>query len=142
MADKNKGEAKVTFNIKNMKADKVLEIRDANPNPGAHVVINPLSSTKLPNQMWYYDSQNVIRSFLNDYAMEPSSGDGKIKMMPFSSKSSQMWTFNGNGVVNNKGQHLDLEDQSIDDNTEVIGTSAAPLTPTQNWIKGDAHDKK
>jgi hypothetical protein len=54
---------------------KVLDIRGGNPCSGTDVIMYPKKAGHHKNQLWYFDSQGIIRSALNDMALD--SG-GKI----------------------------------------------------------------
>jgi Ricin-type beta-trefoil lectin domain-like len=52
---------------------KVLDIQGGSPVSGARVIMWPKKSGRPSNQLWYFDSQGVIRSALNDFVMEAQS---------------------------------------------------------------------
>jgi len=59
---------------------KVLDIRGDNPCSGAEVIMYPKKPGSHKNQLWYFDSQGIIRSTLNDMALD--SG-GKVNTSQF-----------------------------------------------------------
>lgn len=57
---------------------KVLDVKGADPVTGVDAIMWPKKSGYHPNQLWYFDSEGVIRSALNDMALD--SG-GKTKLI-------------------------------------------------------------
>ena len=53
---------------------KVLDVRGENRFAGAQVVVYTAWPEPRDNQLWYEDTQGVIRSRLNDFALDSSSG--------------------------------------------------------------------
>jgi len=51
---------------------KVLDVRGANKDPGANVIVYSKNSPPSKNQLWYSDHQGFIRSSLNDFALDAS----------------------------------------------------------------------
>ena len=49
---------------------KVMDIKGDNAASGASVIMFQKKGGNCPNQLWYFDDQGVIRSALNDYALE------------------------------------------------------------------------
>jgi Ricin-type beta-trefoil lectin domain-like len=52
---------------------KVLDVRGGNPGSGAEVIMWPRKPGNEPNQLWYFDSEGVIHSALNDFVLEACS---------------------------------------------------------------------
>ena len=51
---------------------KVLDVRGANKDPGANVIVFAKHSPASKNQLWYLDQQAFIRSAINDFAVDAS----------------------------------------------------------------------
>jgi len=99
---------------------RVLDICNENPNPGAKVIMWPRKSNLEFNQLWYFDGQGVIRSALNDFAMEPSADGAKIKMMPYKGTPRQQWSLEANRIVNKAHECLDISGESKYDGAELV----------------------
>jgi len=53
---------------------KVLDIHGGSPNPGTKVIVWPKKGGgNIRNQLWYFDSNAIIRSALNDFALTSES---------------------------------------------------------------------
>jgi hypothetical protein len=48
----------------------VLDVKGANASPGADVIMWNRKQQPSKNQLWYLDHQGIIRSALNDFALE------------------------------------------------------------------------
>lgn len=99
---------------------KVLDIDGGNRSPGARVIIWPRKPHREDNQLWYTDEYGIIRSMLNDFAMDATSG--KMLMQPYDPQNSKkQWMFQGNKVVNrtNPREVLDICGVNYDDGAEV-----------------------
>jgi len=51
---------------------KVLDVRGGNKDPGANVIVYGKHSPPSKNQLWYLDHQGLIRSTINDFALDAS----------------------------------------------------------------------
>ena len=60
---------------------KVLDVRGANKDPGAHVIVYSKHSPPTKNQLWYTDQQGFMRSALNDFALDASQSDYSISVI-------------------------------------------------------------
>lgn len=99
---------------------KVLDIRGGNPCSGTEVIIWPKKSGYHANQLWYFDSEGVIRSALNDMALDSGVGGQHVRMMPCNGAARQQWRLVGNRIVNNAHECLDIRGESRKDGAEVI----------------------
>jgi len=111
---------------------KVLDIFDENPIPGVKVMMWPKKSNLAFNQLWYFDEQGVIRSALNDFAMEPEASGGMIKMVPYTGTAIQQWRMDENRIVNKVNNCLDICDGSNKDGAELISFKYKGQ-PNQHW---------
>jgi hypothetical protein len=98
---------------------KVLDIEGANRAPGAHVIVWPRKHD-CHNQLWYLDGQNVIRSSLNDFALDAQTDGQHVRMAPFTGKSSQRWMISGNRIVRDHKNCLDIEGGNFGDGAKII----------------------
>jgi len=78
----------------------VLEIQRGNAKPNAAVVSNKRRPDRPACQVWYIDETGVIRSKLNDFAMEAKENGASLRMMPYTGDARQKWTFQNNKIVN------------------------------------------
>ena len=62
------------FYIRTEKPEKVMDVRGGSTKPGAKVIIYEDKGDMADNQLWYEDKNGVIRSKLNDYALDGSGG--------------------------------------------------------------------
>ena len=51
---------------------KVLDVRHADPKPGARLIVYADKSDASANQLWYEDKTGIVRSKLNGYAIDTS----------------------------------------------------------------------
>jgi len=99
---------------------KVLDIQGDNPTSGAKVIMWPKKNGRPMNQLWYFDSQGVIRSALNDFALEAQTDGAHVCMMPFSGSPHQRWTYSGNRIMKNQFECLDISGENRADGAKVI----------------------
>lgn len=86
----------------------VLDVKGNNANPGAEVIMWNRKQQPAKNQLWYADQQGVIRSALNDFAIDASHGN-KVKLEPFNGSPNQIWVLEGNKITNRgTGNCLDI----------------------------------
>jgi hypothetical protein len=78
----------------------VLEINHGNAKPNAQVVSNKRRPDRPACQVWYIDETGVIRSKLNNFAMEAKENGSSLRMMPFTGDARQKWTFKDNKIIN------------------------------------------
>ena len=53
---------------------KVLDVKGADPSPGAKVIMYDRRTELANNQLWYEDENGVLRSKLNGFVMEAPTG--------------------------------------------------------------------
>jgi len=102
---------------------KVLDIKHSENKPGADVIMYPSKgSRKATNQLWYLDDNGIIRSMLNDYALEAKGKGDKFEMEPFNGMPRQLWIFDGNKIVNKVHQDecLDIKGKDNSDGATVV----------------------
>jgi hypothetical protein len=99
---------------------KVLDIKGDNATSGAQVIMFPKKGSKCPNQLWYFDEQGVIRSALNNFALEARTDGAKATMMPFTGDPHQRWMLCGNKIMKNQIECLDIRGGSNKDGADVI----------------------
>jgi len=102
---------------------KVLDIKRGDTNPGADVIMyQEKHGRDAKNQLWYTDDKGIIRSILNDFALEGKGKGDKIEMEPFNGSPKQMWIFDGNKIINrvNRGECLDIKSNDKSDGATVV----------------------
>jgi hypothetical protein len=99
---------------------KVLDIRGDSPVSGAQVVMWPKKPGHCANQLWYFDEQGIIRSALNNFALEARVSGANATMMPFTGDPHQCWKYVGNRIMKNQHECLDIRGESKKDGAEVI----------------------
>ena len=115
---------------------KVLDIKGASKDANAQVIMWTKGSKESKNQRWYFDQQGFIRSALNDFVFTAPSGQC-IKMAPSSGDPHSQWRFDGNKVVNQKGDALDICRGSSSDGAEVCAYKPHGKD-NQRWKKENA----
>jgi hypothetical protein len=88
------------FYIVNEANCAVLGVERASIKPGTNAVIDKRRPDKAFHQIWYLDADGVIRSKLNDFALESKKIDDRVKLVPYVGDARQMWTVEGNRIVN------------------------------------------
>lgn len=78
---------------------EVLDISHDDARPGAPVITWQRKMARCPNQLWFCDQTGVIRSALNDFALEARALES-FRMMPYTGQPDQQWIFAGNRIVN------------------------------------------
>lgn len=78
---------------------EVLDISHDDPRPGAAVITWRRKMERCPNQLWHCDPTGVIRSAMNDFALEARAFE-TFRMMPYTGQPDQQWVFAGNRIVN------------------------------------------
>jgi len=51
-------------------------------------------------QRWYLDESGVIRSGVNEYALESKDGGDKVTLQPYTGDARQQWIFKENRIIN------------------------------------------
>ena len=59
---------------------KVLDICRADPKPGSKVIVFDNKGDLSDNQLWYEDCNGIVRSKLNDYAMDATGNTYNSKL--------------------------------------------------------------
>lgn len=100
---------------------KVMDIKGDNASSGASVIMFPRKGGNCPNQLWYFDEQGVIRSALNNFALEARSNGSPVRMMPYNGDQHQQWRVIGNRITkSNQHDCLDIRGGNTGDGAEVI----------------------
>lgn len=111
---------KKEFHIESVMNGKVLDITQAQMEPGAKIVMWERHQPPEKNQLWYLDGQGFIRSSLNDLAIS-NAGMGKpIVTAPFTNVPRCQYVFQGNKVMNKAGEYLDIAEEKTNDGAEVV----------------------
>jgi hypothetical protein len=97
-----------------------MDIKGDNATSGAPVIMYPKKGGNCPNQLWYFDEQGVIRSALNDFALEARTNGSPVQMMPFTGDPHQRWCLVGNRIMKNQHECLDINGGSSKDGAAVI----------------------
>jgi len=79
---------------------QLLEVQNGSARPGAKLVIDKKKHDKPPQQRWYCDESGVIRSGVNEYALESKDGGDKVCLMPYSGDARQQWILKDNRIIN------------------------------------------
>jgi len=114
---------------------KVLDVKGGNRAAGTPVVVwsKPSGDQKIDNQLWYEDQTGVIRSKLNNFALDASAKT--IVLNPYSTTNArQQWIFQGNRIVNrnNTNEVVDISGAKKDDGAEVCAWPYK-ASPNQHW---------
>jgi len=88
------------FLIVNEANCQVLEVQNGNARPGAKVVQEKKRPEKLFQQRWFVDEGAVIRSGVNEYALESKDGGDKVCLMPYTGDVRQQWILKDNRIIN------------------------------------------
>jgi len=102
---------------------KVLDIKNAEDKPGADVIMYKQKETRMAsNQLWYFDDNDNIRSFMNDYALEAKGKGDKFEMEPFKGLPRQMWILDGNKIINRvqRDECMDIKGADKGDGATVL----------------------
>jgi hypothetical protein len=123
------------FQIVSEMNGKALDIQGANRAPGTPVIMwaKPSGNAKPDNQLWYVDSSGIIRSKLNDFALDATSN--RIVMNPHNpGNMRQHWQLQGNKIVNryNTSEVLDIVGADAKDGAQVCPFSYK-ASPNQHW---------
>jgi hypothetical protein len=108
------------FVIKGKDSKRAIDIEGASRNPGAKICLYDVH--KKDNQMWYEDSFGRIRSKLNDFVFDSSSGD--ITMQPFDPNNpNRSWVISGKTIVQsaNPSIALDVKGAKTDNGAAICG---------------------
>jgi len=65
--------------VSRLNEDKVLDVRGADADEGAEVIIYDRNDDLTDNQLWFCDRTGLIRSKLNRFVMDASDGDVKMQ---------------------------------------------------------------
>lgn len=80
--------------------DKVLDVEKDDASVGAKVIMYNQKDHASPNQLWYEDENEIIRSKLNGFVLESSSTDC-IRLKPFDpSNKNHYWIIVGDRMQN------------------------------------------
>jgi hypothetical protein len=110
----------IYFVIKGKDSKRAIDIEGASKNAGAKICLYDVH--KRDNQLWYEDECGRIRSKLNDFVFDSSSGD--ITMQPFDpSNPNRSWVINDHTIVqsSNPGIALDVKDAKTDNGAAICG---------------------
>jgi len=112
----------------------VLDVSGGQSHPGAPVIMFRRKVEYSPNQLWYLDDMQCIRSCLNEFALECSAQGDKVRLQPFRGEARQQWIFQGRAIVNRMfpGECPDIERA---ENREQAGIIAWPYkgSANQHW---------
>jgi len=108
----------------------VLDVKGNNANPGADVVMWHKKQPAARNQLWYADQSGIIRSALNDFAIDTPHGQ-KVKLEPFNGSPNQQWALEGKKITNRaSGNCLD-----------ICGENKQPGAEVCSWKFKDSHNQ-
>jgi len=94
------------FVIKGKDSKKAIDIEGASSNAGAKIVLWDVH--KRDNQLWYEDRFGRIRSKLNDFVFDSSSGD--VCMQPFDPHNpNRSWVIQGDTIVQSSNPSMVLD---------------------------------
>lgn len=106
------------FVIKGKDSKRAIDIEGANKSAGSKICLYDIH--KKDNQLWYEDRDGRIRSKLNDFVFDSSSGD--IQMQPFDpSNPNHSWVIDGTTIVqaSNPNTVLDVKDNKTDNGAAI-----------------------
>lgn len=115
---------------------KVVDIKGGSRDAGAQVIMWTKGNQGAKNQRWYLDQHGHIRSALNDFVFTATSGQS-IKMAPHSGDPHSQWRFDGNKVVNQSGDVLDISRGNSSDGAEICAYKHHGKE-NQRWRKENA----
>jgi len=102
------------FFIRSAMNGKVLDIRGADSSPGTKVIMYDQNDGMSDNQLWYEDQYGIIRSKLNDFAVDAT--EGSMRMEPYDpSNSQQQWVISGDRIVNRHNDQMCCDIKGADD---------------------------
>jgi len=87
---------------------KVLDVRDADMNPGAKVICWGRHDSEQDNQLWYEDKYGNIRSKMNDFVIDNTEGSCRLQPFDFD-VPGRNWVKYRNKLVNKADQNLCLQ---------------------------------
>jgi hypothetical protein len=99
---------------------KVLDIKGGSGAAGAEVIVWPKKHDGSRNQQWFFDTQGIIRSALNEFALAANHPKDRVRMMPFQNGPHQQWRLIGNRIMKNQQECLDIAGNNQNDGAEVI----------------------
>jgi len=126
------GSKRREFHISSELNGKVLDIRGGNAAAGTEVLMYHMKSPPGRNQLWYLDQQGCIRSVLNDMVFYSPEVGHPLKMQPASEEPGSHWRFDGEKIVNDQGQCLDIRGASSHDGAELCAYQYANHK-NQHW---------
>jgi hypothetical protein len=89
------------FYIVNEANCSVMEVEKPGAlHPVAHAVVDKRHPQKAAMQVWYMGPDGIIHAKLNDFVLESTKRDEKIRVVPFTGDVRQMWTLEGNRIIN------------------------------------------
>jgi len=98
---------------------KVVEVEGDDTGPGSKVVMWDKRPGTQARQLWYYDARGFMRSAFNDLTcFTKDAGQGLKTILP-SDNMRAMWKFDGNKVINQAGEVLDIRGAKKPNGTEV-----------------------
>jgi len=124
------------FVIKGKDSKRAIDIEGASKNAGAKILLWDIH--KRDNQLFYEDTHGRIRSKLNDFVFDSSSGD--IVMQPFDPNNPhRSWVINGETIVqsSNPSFALDVKGAKTDNGSEICGWNLHGKKNQQWSIKYD-----
>jgi len=108
---------------------EALDIRGGHAGPGTEVITFHRKAERCANQLWWADPSGVIRSALNDFALDARPGD-HVRMMPFTGQPDQLWVFAGNRIINRARPVECLTDKNGD---RPVHAKEYRGKPKQHW---------
>ncbi|ELT91655.1 hypothetical protein CAPTEDRAFT_166761 [Capitella teleta] len=130
----------------------VLDVEQANEDPGARVITWPRGDDRPRNQLWWKDVRTgFIRSMLNGYGLE--DGGDSLVTQPFNDgDSGQRWVVDDDCIRNHStGKAFDVAGGSTDEGATVLAWDhhgdtnqqwdLIPETPRYFWIESRMNGK-
>jgi hypothetical protein len=120
------------FTLKGEQSGRVIDIVEENPDAGAKICIYDVQ--KSDNQLWYEDRNGLIRSKLNDFVFDDSTGD--ICMQPYEANNPhRSWVINGATIVqlSNPTNVLDVSGESCSNGSSICSYENHDAS-NQRWI--------
>jgi len=91
---------------------RVVDIKGGSAGAGTNVIVYKKKSPPARNQPWYADPSGHIRSALNDMTFHSTGKGHDLKIQMSLGDAGTQWRFEGNKIVNGRGECLDIKGAS------------------------------
>lgn len=108
------------FQIVSHMNGKAIDIDGGSAEPDAGLIMNDRRSPPDRNQLFYTDEQGIIRSALNDFAIQSRGSGHQLTMQPYYGNPEQQWRFQEKRISEPSGHCLDIKGASHSTGAHVI----------------------